>query len=246
MVDMVRCHSLVKWGRKMGSDNIFHKRRAKNTLEFRRNNKKRAPMKKVLIVCEGEKTEPEYFNDLINFYKLHTASVIDVTGDCGSSPKSVVEYAFQKFKEKQKLGIPYDEVYCVFDKDAHQCYDNALKRIKNLRPEGTFFSITSVPCFELWLLLHFRCSTKSYAAQKNNSAGNQVLNDLKRHMPEYKKKDKKVFTELIEKLDTAFENARKINLSAVKSMTDNPSTGIDYLVKSLIKIREDFNIPHKK
>ena len=59
----------------MGTVNLFHKRKAKAADGLERRKAKRESYDKVLIVCEGEKTEPNYFNELINFYKLNTANV---------------------------------------------------------------------------------------------------------------------------------------------------------------------------
>lgn len=46
----------------MGTDNLFHKRKAKNAKNLQRRAVKRDAYAKILIVCEGEKTEPNYFN----------------------------------------------------------------------------------------------------------------------------------------------------------------------------------------
>jgi len=51
----------------MGSDDLFHKRKAKNAQQLARRKARRAPYAKVLIVCEGEKTEPLYLNDLKDY-----------------------------------------------------------------------------------------------------------------------------------------------------------------------------------
>ncbi|MGU9957110.1 MAG: hypothetical protein ACNYPI_05595 [Arenicellales bacterium WSBS_2016_MAG_OTU3] len=72
----------------MGSDNRFHKRKAKSDGQLGRRTAKRSPYEKVLIVCEGAKTEPNYFKGCIQFYKLNTANV-EIDGAGGSSPKSV-------------------------------------------------------------------------------------------------------------------------------------------------------------
>ena len=45
----------------MGSEDLFHKRKAKSAEQLERRKAKRSPYEKVLIVCEGEKTEPNYF-----------------------------------------------------------------------------------------------------------------------------------------------------------------------------------------
>lgn len=231
----------------MGSEDLFHKRRRpKKAAELKRGDKKRTPMKKILIVCEGEKTEPEYFSDLIISQKISAASVIEVTGDCGSSPKSVVEHAYERYREEHARGVPYDTVYCVFDKDSHSCYQEALQRLQDLHPKAVFIAVNSVPCFEFWLLLHFTYSTKAYGNQKGKSSGAQMLSELKRYMPEYEKKNKGVFTQLFSRLETAINNSDRVNAAALKSGTDNPTTKINTLVTSLLKIRADFEAKNKK
>ncbi len=98
----------------MGTDNLFHKRKAKNSKELQRRASRRDPYKKILIVCEGEKTEPKYFEDIREYYRLNTVNV-EVRGDCGSDPMSVVNFAKQRFREEKDAGDPFEQVYCVFD-----------------------------------------------------------------------------------------------------------------------------------
>ncbi|MGK8843839.1 RloB domain-containing protein [Serratia marcescens] len=69
----------------MGTDNLFHKRKAKGRAELSRKGKGKSVSEKILIVCEGGKTEPNYLKEMKKHYKLETASVIEVCGDeCGS------------------------------------------------------------------------------------------------------------------------------------------------------------------
>lgn len=42
----------------MGTDNLFHKRKERKAESLRRRRTMKAPYDVVLIVCEGEKTEP--------------------------------------------------------------------------------------------------------------------------------------------------------------------------------------------
>ena len=73
----------------MGSDNLFHKRKERRAASLRRARAKRYPYDTVLIVCEGEKTEPYYFKELRDDLQLNTAN-IEITGDTGgSSPGNV-------------------------------------------------------------------------------------------------------------------------------------------------------------
>ncbi|VAW46556.1 hypothetical protein MNBD_GAMMA03-583 [hydrothermal vent metagenome] len=59
----------------MGTDNLHHKRKAKSISNLERKKAKRAPYDRVLIVCEGEKTEPYYFSELIDYYRLNSANI---------------------------------------------------------------------------------------------------------------------------------------------------------------------------
>ena len=220
----------------MGSDNLFHKRKAKSSRQLDRRKAKRAPYDKVLIVCEGEKTEPQYFIGLKNYYELNGANV-EITGDCGSAPKSIVEYAKQRYREERDAGDPFNRVYCVFDKDMHPTYEQALDMIASAKPDGTFFAVTSVPSFEYWLLLHFYLTTRPYFRTSEVSSGDQVLRDLKTYMPDYEKGAKDVFAKLVGQLDFAKANAQRGLRAAEATCTDNPTTKIHELVEYLQNLK---------
>ena len=85
----------------MGSEDLHHKRKAKAARALKRRASRRSSYDKVLIVCEGEKTEPNYFNELVHYYKLNTANV-EIDGSCGSSPRSVLKRA-EKLAKIEKL-----------------------------------------------------------------------------------------------------------------------------------------------
>ncbi|EEV0091318.1 RloB domain-containing protein [Escherichia coli] len=86
----------------MGSEDLFKKRKARRNNEFKRVSKARAQMKKILIVCEGEKTEPAYFTDFIKHCRISTASIVEISGECGSSPMNVVSWAKEKYNTEKK------------------------------------------------------------------------------------------------------------------------------------------------
>ena len=221
----------------MGSEDLHHRRKARQAKDLSRKKKKRDPHERVLIVCEGEKTEPNYFNGLIDFYRINTANVA-VDGNCGSSPICIVDHAIQLYKVEKKKGDSFDRVYCVFDQDSHETYAKAIDKLQNQKPIDTFFVTTSVPCFEYWLILHFVYTTKPYCSEGKRSCGAVVLRELEKHMPHYKKGLKNVFSELIEKLEFAKENAIKSIAQARKNDTDNPTTLIYELVEYLQNIKK--------
>ena len=131
----------------MGTDNLHHKRKAKKTKDHQRRIASRQPYDRVLIVCEGQKTEPLYFNSLREEYRLQ-ATDICITNAKGSDPMSLVKYAIDLYKNSQKEGNDFDFVFCVFDKDDHANYKQAINEISKIKNKAEFHAITSVPCFE--------------------------------------------------------------------------------------------------
>lgn len=220
----------------MGTDNLFHKRRAKNVGQLARRKPQRDSYAKILIVCEGEKTEPNYFQGAKDYYALNSANV-EICGDCGSDPVSIIKYAKQCYREERDAGDAFDKIFCVFDRDAHPHYTQAMNEISGATPKNTFEAINSVPCFEYWLLLHFIHTTHPYAAQHNNSACNQVLSELRAYMPGYAKGRVDVFKELVDQLDFAIQNAIRAWQTAQANGTDNPSTQVHELIEYLKNIK---------
>lgn len=219
----------------MGSDDLFHKRKARKTGRLKRRKARRAPYAKVLIVCEGEKTEPSYFKGLNDHYGLNSANV-EINGE-GKDPLGIYHYAKRRFGEEKAAGDPFDHVYCVFDKDTHAHYADAVSTIEQAVPADTFYAITSVPCFEYWLLLHFIASTKPYAGTPDKSAGKQVETELRNYIPDYAKGHQGIFAKLVSQLDFAKANAARTLAIAGGNGTDNPSTHVHELVTFLQQIK---------
>ena len=220
----------------MGSDDLFHKRKAKSAKNLRRKRAKRSPYERILIVCEGEKTEPNYFKEIVRVYELNTANIV-IDGKCGSSPMSVFEYAESLWDVEDAKGDSYDRVYCVFDKDSHETYGKALNMIRGKKPENTFFAANSVPCFEYWFLLHFTYTTKPHFSAGNASSADSVIKDLKQYMPDYSKGNEGIFSILFNRLKFAKENAEKSLICSSQNGTDNPSTTVHKLVDYLENLK---------
>lgn len=221
----------------VGSDNLFHKRKAKSVSDLNRASASKATYAKILIVCEGEKTEPYYFQEMIDYYKIHTANV-HISGECGSDPVNVVQHGFNLFKkEKEAKEGPFDHVYFVIDRDAHNNYQQALEMINRSQHNKIFRVANSIPSFEYWLLLHFGLTTAPYSAVGGVSSGAAVLKALKVYMPKYAKASRGTFKELFEKLEGAKKNAELANAEAIANKTDNPSTYVHHLVTFLQKIK---------
>lgn len=221
----------------MGSDNLFHRRKAKQAKELARKKAKRERYDKVLIVCEGEKTEPNYFNELKDHLELNSANVV-VTGNCGSSPISVVDHALQQYRIERDAGDPFDKVFCVFDKDTHEGYQQAIQKTEAARPKDTFFSITSVPCFEYWILLHFTYTTRPFQESGGSSGCDLLINELRNYIPNYRKGDKSIFCQILSQLPQAKVFAARALTEANQNNDDNPSTRVHELVEYLENIKK--------
>ena len=231
----------------MGSEDLFHKRKAKKQQDSVRRNANRKPYDHVLIVCEGEKTEPFYFEEMRIHLDLDSAN-IKIDGSCDSSPKSVVEYAQELFnKERVKAGN-YDRVFCVFDRDQHETFDYALGKINAINDElrkeecseeVVFMAIRSIPAFEYWFLLHFTPSTKPYSPLGTKSVGDQVIDNLKIYLPNYEKKQKGIYKYSIDNnlIHGAKAHSKRIFENSKIGGNINPSTNVHDLVEYLEKLK---------
>ncbi len=94
-----------------------NKSRQKTKKDLARNSSSRKPHKTVLIVCEG-KTEVHDFCGLRNKYRLQA---IEIQSAKNSAPIHVVNAAI-------KIGKDMDKIFCVFDRDTHETYEQAIKK----------------------------------------------------------------------------------------------------------------------
>lgn len=216
----------------MGSDDLY-KRHKKN-----RDLKRKKSQERILIVCEGEKTESNYFDTLKDFLQI-PSSYVKIDPHSDSAPISVVEYAAEKI---DKEGI-YSEVYCVFDRDTYETFKQALNTINSTK---LLKAITSNPCFEYWILLHFKNTTKSFGASDSSPCDElqHILNEILKQnkLPKYTK-NYPSFTKIISKdrLTKACKNATIINNNNCKDNDGNldrekPHTQVVDLVKVLQKL----------
>jgi hypothetical protein len=218
----------------VSSDQLFHKRNIRTAASLKRKKALRSQYDMVLIVCEGEKTEPNYFRALIDDMQLNTANIVVANNSAGSSPCTIVDFAIEEYKKDKE----YDRVYCVFDKDRHATYDNALDKIRRARlgKGHSILAITSVPCFEFWLLLHFVYTTKQFDTGFGSICAN-VISDLKAHLPRYAKGNDDTYNSTKDKLNTAIINCIRIERYCKDVDTDMPSTKVHELVEYLVNLK---------
>lgn len=196
-----------------------------------------------LIVCEGEKTEPNYFK---SFPKQVGKVVYDIEFDGGGiSTLKVVEKAIElRDKSKQK----YDRVWAVFDRDSFKAnsFNSAILKAKANSIECAW----SNEAFELWYLLHFHNRITAMKRDEYKKAIENALNEKlgKKNKPfHYKKNDTSMYA-LLKKLgrqDLAIKWAKDLSekIDGENYANYNPQTQVFKLVEELIgqsnKLKEE-------
>ncbi len=226
----------------MGKDDQPKHRQAAR--ELRRRAAQRQPADRLLIVCEGAKTEPLYLGEIRQSLRLPTANVQVQPAAYGTEPIQVVEYAAVLFRQGSRdLGIQprsFDGIVAVFDRDDHHTYHAALAKAAALHERLTndenvrvpFEAVASVPCFELWLLLHFE---DVLAAIHRD----EVLRRLQVHLPGYAKGQGDHWAATRDRLDAATARAAAL-MAAGHDAHDGqaPCTGMHMLVDRLRHLKD--------
>ena len=207
----------------MGSDNLFVRR--KNERKKRKENISKQKSSNWLIVCEGTKTEPNYFIEAVNEinkniedkYKLKV-NVIGTGKNTVSLVKSVEDLQVEIDKYNNRL-IPYSKIFVVFDKDSFS--DKNFDEAINMCLTNGYIPLWSNQAIEFWFLLHFnyidgKMDRKMYATKINEYFKKKGLKYT------YYKNDSKIYSKLREhgSLNKAKTSAKKIHLTHIK---DKPS-----------------------
>ena len=100
-------------------------------------------------------------------------------------------------------------------------------------------AITSVPCFEIWLLLHFTYTTRPFSTAGSDSNCALVMDalDRKGRIRGYEKGSEGIFQAISDKLEKAILYAEKLDDFHKTSRTDNPSTKVHELVQYLKSLK---------
>lgn len=225
------------------SDKFHQRRKAAKLADLARQQAKLEPYDKVLIVCEGTKTEPSYLNEIKDELKLSTANV-SIAPSPGSDPLSVVEHAETLVKQqaRQKHSDNYDRVFCVFDKDEHEQhrnrYSKALNKISQINIKGvTFSAITSNPCFEVWPVLHFELRTALFLPTSKRTAAQEVVRHLSQYLQGYEKGRQGLYSQIKGQTKQAITFAKRLEKENQRSGSDNPSTQMHDLVEYLYELK---------
>lgn len=195
---------------------------ARSASSFKRKPASYKPQPRILILCEDKKSCRTYLGEAAQYFRCHADVEIVHTGN--TDPLSIVE-------EAKRRHAAYDSTYCVVDRDTHETFDEALTKAAQA-PVITV--IDSHPCYEYWLLLHFRRTRSPYAQQGDKSPADCVVAALRKShaaMNDYSKSNSAgLFTKLLENLQTARTNAQWAIQQAELDGELNPSTRIHELM----------------
>jgi RloB-like protein len=188
---------------------------------------RRDPKVKITIVCEGKITEPQYFSELARYCgSLVSVNLIIERG--AGVPLSILK------KARELLGNPADDfgqsdqVWAVFDRDEHPEVDRAIDEA-----HAAGISVAhSNPCFELWLVLHFR----DYDAPVGRREIQRLLRSL---MPGYDPRRSKqiAFSEICDQVEFAERRAEAMDLRRARERNarGNPCSSAYKLTREIRK-----------
>lgn len=188
----------------------------------------RDPAPRVVVVAEGEVTEPGYLKAFDRIHGARSSVRVVLIGGVGD-PRAVVERAIAESRKsrRDRLG-GRDSVWAMFDRDEHPRFDEA----KNMAAGNDVRLAISNPCFELWAILHYReCD-----APLGRHECRRTLEELH---PDYGSGGKKVFDDpkVIESnYRDAVRRARK-SLTRREEERDpggNPSTTVHHLTEHIL------------
>jgi len=150
----------------------------------------RETIPRILIVCEGERTEPDYFSA----FRVTNA----VIRGRGMNTLSLVHEAMRI----RDLGGNFKQVWCVFDLDSfpEKNFDEAVRFAESEDIKVAY----SNEAFELWYVLHF-----DYLQSASNRE--QYKDTLTRHLKKkYLKSNPDIYELLISRQSVAIANAKRL------------------------------------
>ena len=198
-----------------------------------------------LIVCEGEKTEPNYFEAIRLKLPKDMIPKVFVRGT-GKNTLSLIEEVEEIIEQRRAQDLPpFYNVWIVMDRDSFppDDFDSSIVKIEQ-HPETPgakkWFSAWSNEAFELWYLLHFTEQTGGPISRKDYAAR---LEEFLGHP--YTKNSTSMFKELQDKTILAIQRAKRSHTLQQKQNIPyhqmNPATTVYKLVKELLAYMESLD-----
>jgi hypothetical protein len=193
----------------------------------------RARRREVIVFTEGEATEVSYVDAIKRLQDGFAVRVDDRHGE----PETLVRLAIAEKRRRARLArqeaAPPEEVpliWCMFDRDQHPNVDALIRQAIDADIGVAF----SHPCFELWLMLHFR---DRGASEAGVCAG--LVDAVEAQIPGFRRRGKRVtLADLADRYPSARERARGLAKrherdGLVLPTQRDPSTGVAEFVEAL-------------
>lgn len=185
---------------------------------------------RLLIVCEGEKTEFNYFDKYIRKFKFYGRQVeIKIINVKMNTARELVGF-LRNLREDAA-----DELWAVFDKNGYTKHPDAFKMAKDNNIRIAFSSIS----FEFWILLHFEYTTRAFERAE------EVISHIKKKgYIDYEKNDRTTFEKIKSKTPVACTHAGRVRKYQDEANPNskiyelNPYTNVDELLESIEKMNE--------
>lgn len=225
----------------MGTDDFFKKKRGEK--QRRSESIRKIAPYRYLIVCEGKKTEPNYFNGIkarieeIYKSKIDVKNKIDLDIEgTGRNTEDLVDFAI---KLRSFSAIPYGHVWVVFDKDdfSYEQFNNSIVKAK----QNNINVAWSNESIELWFLIHFINLDAAIHRTDYINKLNQIFTREGVNGGKYEKNLKDIFEILSSngKVNKAIERSKKqrekFECKGLQPSRMNPCTTVDVLVEELLE-----------
>lgn len=190
----------------------------------------------LLIQCEGQKTEPNYLDELCKACGVRHRQQVIVKRGKGQNARVTVEAAIAEGDQKRLGEKIYDDVCCVLDVE-HIGHEARLNEAIDLAQKRGIRLFLSHPSFEVWLIAHFERVTRDFA---DGSATEAYLNThwQKDFKCDYEKGDPNLYHKLANRVDAAIDNAQWVLETFhgnAPCRSANSSTEVYQLVRELLK-----------
>ncbi|QSJ18461.1 RloB domain-containing protein [Nostoc sp. UHCC 0702] len=218
-------------------------KRGKSTQDLQRRSGNKNSRNYILIVVEGEETEYNYVCALKHELELSTVD-IKVVPAYGGDPLVTVNEAEKLCQENERNSnrgntVRFDKVFCIFDDDNKpKKYQEALPKAQ----KNGFETITSIPCFEFWFLLHYCYTTSPFANYKElcpKLETEMIKAGVLKKGELYNKSDKELYKKLKSQQDNAIKHAVRLEKNHPnEDGCTNPSTKVHIFVQELQKQKQ--------
>ena len=226
----------------------------RNRKKEKRNNEILEYRVRILLVCEGSKTEPLYFSELCKDIDKSKSNIdiktnkeinISYINSKYTDPLNLVKFADKIFNNGYLDVVrrnALDEIYVIFDRDDHSEYKDAIdeanrknKKFKNNFGKTVLFkSLPSNPCFEIWLLLHYR--------DINNLPDREELfSELDKKLDGYKKGAIDTYNKTKENIYKACERAKRLNAQSDPLSEIIAYTGVVEFVERIFRLSRKYS-----